>query len=90
MPQWKEAPAPARKSEYRFKHLRLLAAPPRQQIGYGPEGRYWKPELPVQAGDVVQIVMRRSAAETGHVCSVNDVSAWGERVLEVEIGRAHV
>ncbi len=89
MPQWKEAPAPARKSEYRFKHLRLLAAPPRQQIGYGPEGRYWKPELPVQAGDVVQIVMRRSAAETGHVCSVNDVSAWGERVLEVEWSCPH-
>lgn len=80
---WKEVPAPTRKADYRNKHLRLLDTPPRQQIGYSPEGRYWRPELPVQVGDVVEIYMRRTAAETGHVCSVNDVSDWGTRVLEV-------
>ena len=84
MPQWKEVSAPARKADYRYKFLRLLDTPPRQRIGYGPEGSYWEPELPVRVGDVVKIHMRRTAAETGHVCSVNDVSAWGERVLEVE------
>ena len=84
MPQWKEVSAPARKADYRYKFLRLLDTPPRQRIGYGPDGSYWKRELPIRAGDVVQISMRRSAAETGHLCSVNDVSAWGERVLEVE------
>lgn len=84
MSQWKEVPAPTRKADYRYKHLRLLDTPPRQQIDYGPDGIYWKSELPVQTGDVVQIVMRRSAAETRHICSVSDVSAWGDRVLEVE------
>ena len=65
MMSWKEVPAPARKVDYRYKFLRLLDTPPRQRIGYGPDGSYWKRELPIRAGDVVQISMRRSAAETG-------------------------
>lgn len=81
---WKEVPAPARKADYRYKFLRLFDTPPRQKIGYGPDGSYWKAELPVQTGDVVKIYMRRSAEEIGHICSVNDISVWGERVLDVE------
>ena len=38
MMSWKEVPAPARKADYRYKFLRLLDTPPRQRIGYGPEG----------------------------------------------------
>ena len=79
---WKEVERPARKADSRYKYLRLLAVPPEQRIVGGQSGQR---ELPVRTGDVVKIYMRRSAEETKHVVSVNDVSAWGDaRVLEVE------
>ena len=82
MTTWKEVERPAKKADYRYKYLRLLAVPPEQSIISGQSGQR---ELPVRTGDVVKIYMRRSAEETQHVVSVNDVSAWGDaRVLEVE------
>ena len=82
MTTWNEAERPARKADYRYKHLRLQATPPEQRIVGGPSGQR---ELPVRIGDVIKIYMRRPAEETKHVVSINDVSAWGDaRVLEVE------
>lgn len=87
MPQWKTIPTPSRKADYRYKHLRLLAAPPAQRIfGGSPD----QEELPVRINDVVRIYMRRTAEETAHVVSVNNVSAWGNtRVLDVEWACPH-
>lgn len=81
---WKRVDPPRTKVEWRYKHLRLLAVPPkqRQRIPGDPAG---KRELPVLVGDVVKVYMRRKAEETANVCSISDVSSWGNvRVLEVE------
>lgn len=82
MPQWKNIPIPARKADYRFKHLRLLAAPPAQRIiGGSPDQQ----ELPVRINDVVRISMRRSWEETNAKLNMINISSWPpERVLEVE------
>lgn len=77
MPTWKYVSPPARKADYRNKHLRLLATPPEQCPG--------QRVLPVLNGDVVKIYMRRSAKETWRMCNSNNVASWGDvRVLEVE------
>ena len=77
-----EVERPARKAEYRYKHLRLLATPPEQRIADVPIKQR---DLPVRIGDVVKITMRRNARETWQIVSANDVSNWGDvRVLEVE------
>lgn len=74
---WKEVPAPARKADYRFRHLRLLAVPPKQAVNNAPE-------LPVKIGDVVSIFMRRSYEDAGDIWT-RDISKWPkERILEVE------
>lgn len=79
---WIAVPPPIRKPDWRYKHMRLLAVPPKQRIPGDPTGQR---ELPVQIGDVVKVYMRRRAEETAHVCSISDVSTWGNvRVLEVE------
>ena len=35
---WKEVERPARKADYRYKYLRLLAVPPEQRIVGGQSG----------------------------------------------------
>lgn len=78
---WKEVPAPAKKADYRFKHLRLLAEPPAVGMLRAP-GR---PPLPVRINDVTKVSMRRAAKETWGVCYLPDVTSWGDiRVLELE------
>lgn len=79
---WKKVEPPRTKAEWRYKHLRLLALPPRQvTIG--------KPELPVKIGDVVRIFMRRSYDDAGNLWT-HDISEWPrERILEVEWGCPH-
>ena len=73
----KDVPVPARKADYRFKHLRLLAVPLRQAI-------IGNPELHVKIGDVVHIFMRRSYDDAGDLW-IRDISGWPrERILEVE------
>lgn len=84
---WKDVPIPAKKADYRFKHLRLLAVPPRQQLRFSPQ-----PELPVKAGDVAMIYARRSWAEADAHCHCLDISLWPhERVLELmwDCGHCH-
>lgn len=77
MPEWKEIATPSRKADYRYKHLRLLAAPPAQRILGG--------SLPVQIGDVVRIYMRRSWEDANVYLNEINISSWPpERVLEVE------
>lgn len=79
---WKEMERPAKKADYRYKHLRLLATPPEQRIADVP---IQQRKLPVRIGDVVKISMRRNARETRQLAFTNDVSGWGDvRVLEVE------
>lgn len=80
MTTWREVPVPAKKADYRYKHLRLLAVPPADGMLRSPE----TPPLPVRINDVTKISMRRAAKDTWHV-SLPDVSAWGDvRVLELE------
>ena len=81
MVTWKDVPPPAKKADYRYKHLRLLAEPPVDGQPCSPE----TPPLPVRIGDVARIAMRRAAKETRGICSITDVSSWGAiRVLELE------
>ena len=47
MTTWKETPRPARKADYRYKDLRLLAMPPEQRIADVPIKQR---ELPVRKG----------------------------------------
>ncbi len=81
MVTWKDVPPPAKKADYRYKHLRLLAEPPADGMFRSPQN----PPLPVRIGDVAKISMRRAAKETWGSCSIADVSSWGAiRVLELE------
>lgn len=81
MPNWIDVPAPVCKVDWRFKHLRLLALPPEQALK-SSDGRK---NLPIEKGAIVKINMRRHARETWSMCSVPDVSPWGDvRVLELE------
>lgn len=82
MPEWKEIATPSRKADYRYKHLRLLAAPPAQHIIGIPSDQQ---KLPVRIGDVVRIYMRRSWQEANVYLNEINISSWPhERVLEVE------
>lgn len=75
---WKEVPAPARKADYAGKLLLLLETPPKQQHQYDDS-----PELPILAGDVARIWMRRSFRAADCMHNV-DISSWAEgRVLEL-------
>lgn len=77
---WKEVPVPAKKADYRYKHLRLLAEPPldgQTRISSGMP-------LPIQVGDVAEIINRRCARDTWGIVSIPNVSSWGDiRVLEL-------
>ena len=78
---WKEIPIPGRKADWRFKHVRLLALPPEQNL----KGSGGKKSLPLEKGAIVQVQMRRNARETWSICSTPNVSFWGDvRVLELE------
>lgn len=80
MPTWKYVSPPARKADYRNKHLRLLAEPPEDGQRRGLDD----PQLPVRSGDVLWIAARRNAQETRERCTGPDVAAWGNvRVLEM-------
>lgn len=78
---WKEIPRPARKADYRYKHLRLLADPPEDGIWRAPGQN----PLPVKTGDVLTVHARRNAKDTwsagGYIPSVTH---WGDmRILEL-------
>jgi len=78
MADWIEIPIPPRKSDWRFKKLRLLELPPKQG-----NGRITM-KLPFEIGTVVSIQTRRNAKETCNIVSVPNVSAWGDlRILEL-------
>lgn len=77
---WKEIPRPARKADYRYKYLQLLCPPP--EDGHKPAPG--DPPLPIRAGDVLRISMRRNALETWEKTNIPNVSAWGDmRILEL-------
>lgn len=81
MRNWIEMPPPCRKADWRFKHLRLLALPPEQDL----RGADTKRLLPLEEGAIVKVQMRRNAKETWSICSTPNVSSWGDvRVLELE------
>ena len=81
MSNWIDVPAPVCKVDWRFKYLRLMALPPEQNLK-SSDGRK---TLPIEKGAIVKINMRRHARETWSMCSVPDVSPWGDvRVLELE------
>ena len=80
MTDWKEIPRPARKADYRYKFVRLSCPPPED----GQRRASGDPALPIHAGDVLQISMRRNARDTRESCTVSNVAAWGDiRVLEL-------
>lgn len=81
MADWKEVNPPARKADYRYKHLRLLAEPPADGQQRAPAAK----PLPVRIGDVAKISMRRAAKDTWGHSGIPDVSQWGDiRVLDLE------
>lgn len=81
MVTWKDVPPPAKKADYRYKHLCLLAVPPVEGILRSPG----TPPLPVRINDVTKISMRRAAKETWSACYLPDVTSWGDiRILELE------
>lgn len=80
MQNWKEIPRPARKADYRYKFVRLSCPPPEAGQSRAPGD----PALPIHAGDVLQITIRRNARDTWGNCSTPNVADWGDiRVLEL-------
>lgn len=79
---WVTVQPPKKKADWRFKNVRLLELPPEQNLKGGRAGQT---TLPLEKGVIVKILTRRNAKETWSVCSVPDVSNWGDvRVLELE------
>lgn len=78
---WKAVSPPARKADWRYKHLRLLAFPPSSK--YDWENNRPFPPLPVQIGDVAQIYMRRDYGDIKDVVGHGLEQEYGKRVLEV-------
>lgn len=79
---WKRVGSPKKKSDYRYKFLRLLASPPPSK--YDWLNRKQLPPLPVAAGDVVRISMRRAYGEIESVIGHGFEEVYGLRVLELE------
>lgn len=79
---WKKINPPKRKTDWRGKKLRLLETPPPCMVdGVSKEPI---PLPPIQAGDVVEIYMRRAIGEWSWYLPAPYANAFGARVLDVE------